>query len=44
MSAKNVEIAKRVVDAFNRRDVEGFCALAVVTRRSFGFSSHSRSG
>jgi ketosteroid isomerase-like protein len=29
MSQANVEIAKRVVDAFNRRDVEGFFALAV---------------
>jgi ketosteroid isomerase-like protein len=29
MSQENVEIAKRVVDAFNRRDVEGFFALAV---------------
>jgi ketosteroid isomerase-like protein len=29
MSAENVEIAKRVVDAFNRRDVEGFFALTV---------------
>ena len=29
MSAENVEIAKRVVDAFNRRDVEGFFKLAV---------------
>jgi ketosteroid isomerase-like protein len=28
MSAENVEIAKRVIDAFNRRDVEGFFALA----------------
>jgi len=29
VSAENVEIAKRVIDAFNRRDVEGFFALAV---------------
>src|SRR6202051_1812638 len=28
MSHENVEIAKGVVDAFNRRDVEGFFALA----------------
>jgi len=28
MSQANVEIAKKVVDAFNRRDVEGFFALA----------------
>jgi ketosteroid isomerase-like protein len=28
MSHANVESAKRVVDAFNRRDVEGFFALA----------------
>ena len=28
MSEANVEIAKRVIDAFNRRDVEGFIALA----------------
>jgi ketosteroid isomerase-like protein len=28
MSEANVEIAKKVVDAFNRRDVEGFFALA----------------
>ena len=28
MSQANVEIAKRVVDAFNRRDVESFFALA----------------
>jgi ketosteroid isomerase-like protein len=28
MSHENVEIAKGVVDAFNRRDVEGFLALA----------------
>jgi len=28
MSHENVEIAKKVVDAFNRRDVEGFVALA----------------
>lgn len=29
MSQGNVEIAKQVIDAFNRRDVEGFFALAV---------------
>ena len=29
MSSENVEIAKRVVDAFNRRDVESFFALSV---------------
>src|SRR2546430_16800229 len=29
MSPANVEIAKGSVDAFNRRDVEGFFALAV---------------
>ena len=29
MSHANVEIAQEVVDAFNRRDVEGFFALAV---------------
>jgi ketosteroid isomerase-like protein len=29
MSATNVEIAKGVVDAFNRRDVEDFFSLAV---------------
>jgi ketosteroid isomerase-like protein len=29
MSAENIEIAKGAVDAFNRRDVEGFFALAV---------------
>jgi len=28
MSAENVEIAKRGIDAFNRRDVDGFFALA----------------
>jgi len=28
MSRANVEIAKGVVDAFNRHDVEGFFALA----------------
>jgi ketosteroid isomerase-like protein len=28
MSRENVEIAKRIVDAFNRRDVEGFFAFA----------------
>lgn len=28
MSQANVEIAKEVVDAFNRRDLEGFFALA----------------
>jgi ketosteroid isomerase-like protein len=28
MSAENVEIAKEAVDAFNRRDVAGFFALA----------------
>lgn len=29
MSQQNVEIAQRIVDAFNRRDVEDFFALAV---------------
>jgi ketosteroid isomerase-like protein len=29
MSQENVKIAKRIVDAFNRRDVDGFFALAV---------------
>src|SRR5271166_4904780 len=29
MSQENVEIANRVIDAFNRRDAEGFFALAV---------------
>ena len=28
MSQGNVETAKRAVDAFNRRDVEGFFSLA----------------
>jgi ketosteroid isomerase-like protein len=29
MAQENVDIAKRVIDAFNRRDVESFFALAV---------------
>ena len=27
MSQENVELVKRLIDAFNRRDVEGFAAL-----------------